>query len=327
MLFKKVGKIKEEISVIGLGCWNFGGDWDNMSDEKAIELVHTAIDRGINLFDVAPVYGFTHAEKVLGEALKRKGARDKVIIASKGGLLWDENKVTRNDLSKESLLWEIDQSLERLQTDYIDIYQLHWPDPNVPLKETAEALKEMLDAGKIKYVGLSNFSQKDVEEMMTYVDVHAQQSLYNMFERNTDSYHGIPLEYRTEKEVLVNVKKHGQAFLPYSPLFQGLLTGKFKKGHNFSETDIRNENPKLVGPQLDVYLEGADKLRVIADEIGRPMNELAFNWLRQNPEVTSIIAGVSSLEQLESNLKCLEWDIDEETMVRINEVLKPFENL
>lgn len=327
MLFKKVGKIKEEISVIGLGCWNFGGDWDNMSDEKAIELVHAAIDRGINLFDVAPVYGFTHAEKVLGEALKRKGARDKVIIASKGGLLWDENKVTRNDLSKESLLWEIDQSLERLQTDYIDIYQLHWPDPNVPLKETAEALKEMLDAGKIKYVGLSNFSQKDVEEMMTYVDVHAQQSLYNMFERNTDSYHGIPLEYRTEKEVLVNVKKHGQAFLPYSPLFQGLLTGKFKKGHNFSETDIRNENPKLVGPQLDVYLEGADKLRVIADEIGRPMNELAFNWLRQNPEVTSIIAGVSSLEQLESNLKCLEWDIDEETMVRINEVLKPFENL
>lgn len=327
MLFKKVGKIKEEISVIGLGCWNFGGDWDNMSDEKAIELVHAAIDRGINLFDVAPVYGFTHAEKVLGEALKRKGARDKVIIASKGGLLWDESKVTRNDLSKESLLWEIDQSLERLQTDYIDIYQLHWPDPNVPLKETAEALKEMLDAGKIKYVGLSNFSQKDVEEMMTYVDVHAQQSLYNMFERNTDRYHGIPLEYRTEKEVLVNVKKHGQAFLPYSPLFQGLLTGKFKKGHNFSETDIRNENPKLVGPQLDVYLEGADKLRVIADEIGRPMNELAFNWLRQNPEVTSIIAGVSSLEQLESNLKCLEWEIDEETMVRINEVLKPFENL
>ncbi len=323
MLYKKVKMIDEKLSAIGLGCWNFGGDWDNMSDEKAIEIVNLAIDLGINLFDVAPVYGWTHAEKVLGEALKRNGKRDQVFIASKGGLLWDENRQTRNDLSKASLLWEIDESLKRLQTDYIDLYQLHWPDPNVSLKETAEALKEMLEAKKIKYVGLSNFSHDDVKEMMTYIDVHAQQGLYNMLERNTDTYHGIPLEYRSEDQVLVDVEKYGQAFLPYSPLFQGLLTGKFSKSNNFSKDDIRNANPKLSGALLERYLNIVDELRVVANDIGHPLNEIAFNWLRQNPNVTSIIAGVSSIEQLKSNVNCLTWDIDDKTMSRINTIIEP----
>lgn len=327
MLYKKVDKIKEEISVIGLGCWNFGGDWDHMTDEKAIALVHQAIEMGINFFDVAPVYGWGHSEKVLGEALKRINARDKVIIASKGGLLWDKNRQTENNLSKESLLKEIDLSLERLQTDYIDIYQLHWPDHNVSLKETAEALNEMLQAKKIKYVGLSNFSQKDVEEMMGYVDVHCQQSLYNMFERNTDSYHNIPLEYKTEHEVLPFVKKHGQAFLPYSPMFQGLLSGKFTSERNFSENDIRNANPKLVGKDFEKYFKAANQLKELSGKYNRPMNQIALNWLRQNNEVTSIIGGVSSIEQLQQNVDSLSWDIDPQMMEEINEIIKPFENI
>lgn len=323
MLYKKVDKIKEEISVIGLGCWNFGGDWDNMDDEKAIEIVNHAIENGVNLFDVAPVYGWGHSEEVLGRALKESGKRDKVLIASKGGLLWDENRKTSNNLSKDSLLKEIDQSLERLQTDYIDIYQLHWPDPNTKLEETAEALKIMLEAGKIRYVGLSNFSQKDVEEMMKFVDVHCQQGLFNMFERNTDTYHGIPLEYKTEDEVLPFVKKHGQAFLPYSPLFQGLLSGKFSKRNNFSEKDIRNENPKFNEENVTLYLDAADKLKVISEKYNKPMSEIAFNWLRQIREVTSIIGGVSSIDQLNRNLKSLEWEIDSEMMKEIDKIIEP----
>lgn len=323
MLYKKVDKIKEEISVIGLGCWNFGGDWDNMDDEKAIEIVNHAIENGVNLFDVAPVYGWGHSEEVLGRALKESGKRDKVLIASKGGLLWDENRKTSNNLSKDSLLKEIDQSLERLQTDYIDIYQLHWPDPNTKLEETAEALKIMQEAGKIRYVGLSNFSQKDVEEMMKFVDVHCQQGLFNMFERNTDTYHGIPLEYKTEDEVLPFVKKHGQAFLPYSPLFQGLLSGKFSKRNNFSEKDIRNENPKFNEENVTLYLDAADKLKVISEKYNKPMSEIAFNWLRQIREVTSIIGGVSSIDQLNRNLKSLEWEIDSEMMKEIDKIIEP----
>lgn len=325
MLYKKVDKIKEPISVIGIGCWNFGGDWDNSEEQKSIDIVHTAIDQGINFFDVAPVYGWGTSEKILGKALKG-GKREKVIVASKGGLLWNEEHITTNNLSKKSLLKEIDESLKRLQTDYIDIYQMHWPDHGVPLEETAEALDIIKKSGKIRYVGLSNYSQKDVEKMMTMIEVNCQQSLYNMLERNTDSYHEIPLEYKTEKEVFPVVRKHGQAFLPYSPLFQGLLAGKFTRGKNFSEHDIRNANPKLKGADFEIYYNASLEIQKIADEIEHPMNEVALNWLRQKPEVTSIIGGVSSIAQLEKNINCISWDIDDETMNRINEVLKPFEN-
>lgn len=327
MIYKKVGKIAEKISVIGIGCWNFGGDWDSMDDKKSSRIIHSAIEKGINFFDVAPVYGYGHSETVLGAALKEGNHRNKVLIASKGGLLWNENHETRNNLSKASLLREIDATLTRLQTDHVDVYQMHWPDPNVPLEETAEALEEMKRAGKIRYVGLSNFSQTDVEKMMEYTDVHCQQSLYNMLERNTDSYHSIPLEYKTEKEVLPNVRKFGQAFLPYSPLFQGLLAGKFHSGTNFSEHDIRNANPKLVGPAFQQYFDGAEQIKRIAEEYGKPMNEVALNWLRQKEEVTSIIGGASTVGQLEQNIQCTTWDIDDEMMGKINKVLEPFENL
>lgn len=327
MLYNKVKKIKEKISVIGVGCWNFGGDWDSTDDKKSINIIHAAIDAGINFFDVAPVYGWGHSERVLGKALKEGNLRNKVLIASKGGLLWNEKHETTNNLSKKSLLKEIDNTLTRLQTDHIDIYQMHWPDPKVPLEETAEALEEIKKAGKIRYVGLSNFPQKDVEKMMTITDVHCQQSLYNMLERNTNSYHNIPLPYKTEKEVLPTVRKYGQAFLPYSPLFQGLLAGKFHSGITFSKKDIRNANPKLVGPKFDMYFNAAEKLRKLASEYGKPMNEVALNWLRQKKEVTSIIAGVSTVKQLEQNLHCLTWKIDEEMMAKINTIIAPFEKI
>ena len=327
MIYKKVAKIEEEISAIGIGCWNFGGDWDSTEDNNSAKIVCTAVDMGINFFDVAPVYGWGHSEKVLGKVLKENGLRNKVLIASKGGLLWNEAHETTNNLSKKSLLKEIDDTLTRLQTDHVDIYQMHWPDPNVPLEETAEALEEMKKAGKIRYVGLSNFAQADVDKMMEYTDVHCQQSLYNMLERNPVSYHSIPLDYLTEKEVLPNVKKHGQALLPYSPLFQGLLAGKFNSGVNFSEHDIRNANPKLVGPDFEKYFNPAKQLQDLADKYNKPMNEIALNLLRQKEEVTSIIGGASSVKQLENNIHCTTWDIDDEMIKEIEIIIEPFENL
>lgn len=327
MLYKRVKRIREEISVIGVGCWNFGGDWDSTDDKNSVHIIHQAIDLGINFFDVAPVYGWGHSERVLGTALKEGNLRNKVLIASKAGLLWNDAHETTNNLSKKSLLKEIDETLTRLQTDHIDIYQMHWPDPKVPLEETAEALEEIRKTGKIRYVGLSNFSQADVDKMMALTEVNCQQSLYNMLERNTDSYHNIPLDYKTEKEVLPNVRKYGQAFLPYSPLFQGLLAGKFHSGITFSKRDIRNANPKLVGPQFKIYFEAAEKLKKLADQSGRPMNEIALNWLRQKPEVTSIIGGASTIRQLEQNVHCLTWDIDDGMMAKINEIIAPFEDI
>lgn len=327
MVYKKVKRIAEEISAIGIGCWNMGGDWDSSEENTSIRMIHAAVDRGINFFDVAPVYGWGVSERILGKALKEDGLRNKVLIASKGGLLWNEKHQTQNNLSRDSLLKEIDDTLARLQTDHVDIYQMHWPDPNVPLEETAEALNIMKKAGKIRYVGLSNFSQADVEQMMEYISVDCQQGLYNMLERNPGSYHGIPLEYRTEKEVFPNVRKYGQAFLPYSPLFQGLLAGRFLDGLTISERDIRNENPKLTGEAFKVYQNGARKLKAYADEIERPMNEMALNWLRQKEEITSIIGGASSVEQLEKNLRCISWDLTGEELEAIGKILEPFKDM
>lgn len=327
MVYKKVKRIAEEISAIGIGCWNMGGDWDSSEENTSIRMIHAAVDRGINFFDVAPVYGWGVSETILGKALKEDGLRNKVLIASKGGLLWNEKHQTQNNLSRDSLLKEIDDTLARLQTDHVDIYQMHWPDPNEPLEETAEALNIMKKAGKIRYVGLSNFSQADVEQMMEYISVDCQQGLYNMLERNPGSYHGIPLEYRTEKEVFPNVRKYGQAFLPYSPLFQGLLAGRFLDGLTISERDIRNENPKLTGEAFKVYQDGARKLKAYADEIGRPMNEMALNWLRQKEEITSIIGGASSVEQLEKNLRCISWDLTGEELEAIGKILEPFKDM
>lgn len=324
MIYKKVKMIEEPISAIGVGCWGFGGDWDTSEERKSIDIIHAAIDMGVNFFDVAPVYGWGVSETILGKALK-DGKREKVLIASKAGLTWEKKYETQNNLSKANLMREIDDSLRRLQTDYIDIYQMHWPDPNTPLEETAEALNELKKAGKIRYVGLSNFAQADVEKMMEMIEVNCQQSLYNMLERNPSYYHSIPLDYRTETEVFPTVKKYGQAFLPYSPMFQGLLAGKFLDGNKLSSNDIRNANTKLSGEEFDLYVGIAKQIKAFADEIGRPMNEVSLNWLRQKEEVTSIIGGASSVEQLEKNIHSMTWDLDESMIEKLNEITAPVE--
>ena len=308
------------MSVIGIGCWNFGGDWEGSNDASTEQIVLSALDAGINVFDIAPVYGFTHSEIILGKIMKKHGLRDRMFIASKCGLRWDESRKTRNDLSYQNILAEIDDSLMRLQTDHVDLYQLHWPDPNTPVEDTVAALKEIQKAGKIRYIGLSNFSQDDVKKFEEQIEINGQQSLYNMLERNTDSYHNIPLAYKTEDEVLPHVRAEGQAFFPYSPLFQGLLTSRLRQ---FGAQDIRNENPKFSQPLFAKYEATAEQLRKLAKSCGHPLNELAINWLRQKEEVTTIIAGVSSVTQLQQNLNCLTWDITPDLFAEIDAIIEP----
>lgn len=318
MEYKRVKTIKDPISVLGIGCWNFGGDWDTSDERQDLYIIREAVESGINLFDVAPVYGFFFAEQLLGKALKEVG-RHKVLIASKGGLCWNQDRTRyKRDLSAAGLRKEIEGSLKRLSTDYIDIYQMHWPDHNAPIEETAGVLKEFLKEGKIRYVGLSNHSKKDTEEFLKYLEVGSLQALYNMFERNSDIYFDNQLEYRTEKELLPIVKERGMAFFPYSPLMQGLLAGKFLDGAAVSGKDIRKDNLKLFGSLKQPYYEAALKVRDIAEKIGHPMNEVALNWLRQKEEVTSIIGGVSSLKQLRANIKALEWTLEDDIVKELD---------
>lgn len=321
MKFKRVRRIEEELSALGYGCWGISGPsfWDGTTDQDSIKTIHRAIESGINFFDVAPVYGFGHAETVLGKAVK--GMRDRVFIASKCGLVWDEqNRITRC-LEAESIRGEIEDSLRRLDTDFIDLYQLHWPDPNVDIEETMGVLLDFKKEGKIKYIGLSNFAVPEAEQALQIGSVSSMQGLYNMLERNPTSYHKIPLEYRTEREVLPFVIENGMAFLPYSPLFQGLLTGKFRPEDTFSPSDVRSSNPKLSSTESRKYYSTVTKLNSFAQRIGKPLSQIAINWLVRKDAVTSIIAGAQNVEQLEENLGSFDWELDDGLVAEIEQII------
>ena len=247
MIYKQFKALNnEKLSSVGFGCWAIGGTWNNTEDQKSIETIKKAVELGINFFDVAPIYGMGHSEKILGEALKDYD-RSSLFIATKCGLIWDENKVVTKSISRESLYKELNASLERLQTSYIDLYQIHWPFEGMELEEGMATLMEMKEKGLIRYIGLSNFSLKDTKKCMELAEISTLQGLYNMLEPNSEIYHHKQLEYRTANELLPLCKEEGMAFLPYSPLMQGLLTGEFKLENNFDSSDDRSKNPKLNG--------------------------------------------------------------------------------
>ena len=327
MLYKKTLRIPEDISEMGIGTWRFGGNWDNFDEEEYIKIIHSGIDSGINLIDTAPLYGNGISEKIVGKALQ--GKRDKAFIVTKAGRLWDKKGEESYNLKKDSLIWELNRSLQRLKTEYVDLLILHWPDPKTPLEETAEALRVIKESGKTKYIGISNFAAKDATKLNEYIKIDCQENLYNMLERNTLDYRNHKLEYRTEREILPIVREFGQAFFPFIPLFQGLLAGAYlEKGRYFSSKDERYGNPKLNDEKISSkYFKAVDELNEIAKNINKPLVQLSLNWLRQKQEVTSIIAGVSSVEQLNTNLGCLDWEIDEETSKEINRIIAPFENI
>jgi len=225
MIYRELGKSVLKVSIIGFGCWPVSNDWTGARDKDSIATVSEAIELGNNFFDViAPVYRFGHAERVLRRAIK--GKRNSIYIASKCGLRWDSSKKIRHDLSKESILEEIDDSLKRLDTDYIDLYQIYWPDPNVSIEETMETLISIKEKGKVRYIGVSNFSIPLLKVASRYDDIVSNQILYNMINRNSDNYCGIPLSYRSEDEILPFCEKNNVSVIPYSPLMQGLLMTK-----------------------------------------------------------------------------------------------------
>lgn len=292
-------------SSMGFGCWAMGGTWNNVRDKESIAAVHRAIDVGINFFDTAPVYGKGHSETVLGKALKGV-ERDKVMVATKCGLPFayspEHGRVkSRHDLTKKSIFSEVDDSLSRLGLEHIDLYQLHWPDPNTPIAETGEALRELQLQGKIRHVGVSNFSLDMTRELMKAVDIATYQGLYNLIEQNPEHYHNIPLEYRARSEVLPFCFENGMKYLPYSPLMQGLLTGTFSANDNFDSNDDRAANPKLNGEAFKSYLACANELSIFAKHVGLDLTHIAIQWLITQQEVGPVIAGAYDTDHVEQN--------------------------
>jgi aryl-alcohol dehydrogenase-like predicted oxidoreductase len=296
-----------------------GSRWVGSSDGRSIATVRRAIEEGVNFIDTAPVYGFGESERLLGEALQ--GRRDKVFLASKCGLVWDDTRTISRSLSASTVRSDVEASLRRLRTDHLDLLQLHWPDHDTPLEETARALEDILRAGKARRIGVTNFSVADAEALSRMVPIVSCQALYNLLERNPATYHAISLEYRTEKEVLPYCRDKGFAFFPYSPLFQGLLTGSFTPQTRFTAEDVRSENPKLSGPAFERYLAAADALKLVAKGEGLSLTELSLGWLCNRPEVTSVICGAQDPEQIAANASASEVVLSEPVLNRIEPIV------
>jgi aryl-alcohol dehydrogenase-like predicted oxidoreductase len=284
-------------SVIGFGAWAAGKTgWGDVDERAIVEAIQTAYDLGVNFFDTAPFYGYGESERILGKTLKP--VRDKVIIATKFGIVWDDKGGFVMDVSRKNILREIDESLKNLGTDYIDLYQVHWPDHKTPIQETMETLNELVQSGKIRYIGVSNFSVEQMEEARKYAHVVSLQSQYNLLQRGVEQ-----AEYPY-------VERVGMGFIPYSPLAQGLLTGKFTKETKIPEDDVRRQfNPLFKDGEFEANVEKAEKIRTIVDRYGKPMAQVAVNWLLAKPAVATVITGAKNKEQVIQNVAAAEWKL------------------
>lgn len=326
MKFREIPGTGVKASTVGFGLWGISGQWEGgANDKEAIKALNAAIDSGINFFDTAPVYGLGHAEEVLGKALKHR--RNEVLIASKCGLVWDaEHQVTRN-LSRKSLLDEIDQSLNRLGTDHIDLWQIHWPSDDTALEVTLETMESVRAAGKVRWLGISNFSAADTRKAAELADIVTWQGLYNAIERNSSSYRGDPLEYRTEEEIIPAAEELNLGILPFSPLMMGLLAGAVDEKKTFGDDDVRSGNPRIVGEESVPYFQAVEAFVAFAAEMGKPPAELAINWLLSHGSVLSVISGARNKSEAIANSRAAEWELEPTDAIELEKRLSPWNNL
>ncbi|HKJ70903.1 MAG TPA: aldo/keto reductase [Gammaproteobacteria bacterium] len=298
-----------EVSRIGLGTWAIGGwMWGGTDEAESIATIHAALERGITLVDTAPVYGFGRSEEIVGKALK--GRRDDVVLATKAGLEWDERENVRRNASAKRIRQEVDDSLRRLGTDYIDLYQVHWPDPRVAPEETAEALNGLLAAGKVRAIGVSNFSPGQMDAFRREAPLHTDQPPYNLFER------------AIEADVVPYCRDQGIGLITYGALCRGLLTGKIRPDSEFAGDDLRNVDPKFAQPRLGQYLEAVDRLEALArHRHGVGVLELAVRWLLDQPHVTAALWGGRRPDQHAALDGVLGWSLSADEHQEIEEIL------
>jgi aryl-alcohol dehydrogenase-like predicted oxidoreductase len=298
-------------SRVALGTWAMGGwMWGGSNESDAISAIHAAIDRGINLIDTAPVYGFGRSEEIVGKALAEGGRRKRVNIATKVGLDWKDGKPFRN-ASKARIIAEAEASLRRLQTDVIDLYQVHWPDPNTPIAEVADAMGELHRTGKIRAIGVSNFSPAQMTEFRKVAPLHTAQPPYNLFER------------AIEEDVLPYCRAQDIAVLAYGSLCRGLLSGGMSRTTRFAGDDLRKNDPKFREPRYDQYLAAVEKLDQFAqDRFGRRVIHLAARWVLDRGEANIALWGARRADQLAPIADVVGWHIDKAAMDEIDRILK-----
>jgi aryl-alcohol dehydrogenase-like predicted oxidoreductase len=297
------------VSRVALGTWAMGGwMWGGTDERESVATIRAALDQGINLIDTAPVYGFGVSEEIVGKALADSGLRSQAVIATKVGLEWRDGVVYRN-ATRDRIMHEIDASLRRLRTDYIDIYQVHWPDPRVPIEETADAMHRLYAEGKIRAIGVSNFSVAEMERFRNVAPVHVLQSPYNLFER------GI------EAEILPYCRANGIATLGYGALCRGLLSGRMRANTIFEGDDLRRLDPKFQPPRYTQYLTAVRRLDQLAQErFHRRVIHLAVRWMLDKG-ISVALWGGRRPDQLEAVSGVAGWSLNAATRAQIDRIL------
>ncbi|MEC1603988.1 aldo/keto reductase [Bacillus halotolerans] len=306
---RALGQTNLQVKRIGFGANAVGGHnlFPNLNDETGKDLVRTALDGGVNFIDTAFIYGLGRSEELIGEVVQERGVRDQLIIASKGAHK-EVNGSIEFDNSKDFLRGEVEKSLKRLKTDYIDLYYVHFPDGKTPLAEVAGTLKELKDEGKIKAIGASNLNYQQLQEFNADGYLEVFQSEYSLIQREA------------EKELLPYCEKHGISFIPYFPLASGLLTGKFTKDDAFDDT--RKDKPQFQGDTFIQNLKKVDKLKAAAEEKNAETAHVALAWLLTRPAVDAIIPGAKRPEQLKANLKTLDVELTDDEADFISRIFK-----
>src|SRR5882762_27699 len=298
------------VSPVAIGTWAIGGwMWGGTDEAESIATIQAAFERGINLVDTAPVYGFGRSEEIVGRAIAEARLRSDVLIATKAGLQWDGGKVSRN-ASRARILREVDDSLRRLRTDYIDIYQVHWPDPLITIEETADAMHLLLAQGKIRAIGVSNFSVVQMGRFRRVAPLHVLQPPYNLFER------------AIETDLLPYCRKNKIATLGYGALCRGLLSGRMRPDTIFSGDDLRRSDPKFLAPRFAQYLAAVQRLdRLAQQRFGKRVIHLAVRWMLDQG-ITTALWGARHPGQLKPVDEVTGWSLDASAKAEIDEILR-----
>jgi aryl-alcohol dehydrogenase-like predicted oxidoreductase len=315
MEFRHFGRTHLKVSAIGFGCWEVGGTYGHIDETQFQHAVHAAIDTGITCFDTAEAYGMGVSEEALARALA--GRRNDVVIATKFGVGYEEMS-NRRDSSRARVLASIDKSLRRLRTDYVDIYLVHWPDPNTPLEETMAALDDIARQGKVRYIGVSNFRLAQIEEAMRLRRVDVVQYAWNMFDR------------RMQAEIFPYCETQQIAVMAYGSLAYGVLSGTFHVGMQFEETDWRSKGGMLgnlnlfrtlFGPEhFRRNLAAVDELKRLAAKYGKTLPQFGLRWTLSNPAVGTALVGFRTPAEVTENLGALGWEIGYADILEIDAI-------
>jgi myo-inositol catabolism protein IolS len=316
MEFRQFGRTGLKVSAVGFGCWEIGGTYGRIDESQFQRAVAQAIDSGINCFDTAEAYGMGVSEGALARALG--GRRNNVVIATKFGVGYEEMP-SRRDSSRERVLASIDKSLQRLRTDHVDVYLVHWPDPNTPLDETMRALDDVVRQGKVRFIGVSNFRLAQIEECARLRRIDVVQYAWNMFDR------------RMQAEIFPYCAAQQIAVMAYGSLAYGMLSGTFHAGMSFDENDWRSRGGNLgslnlfrtlFGPEhFPRNLAAVEELKRLAAKYGKSLPQFALRWTLSNPVVGTALVGFRASAEVTENLGALGWDISNADMAEIDAIL------